>query len=121
MSLISTEKLIRSLTMLRRSAAALQTVAQQYLDHRAGNLDCHWAFDANGSGTKKTAPERRVVDQFRSQIGRAIKAMPEMEALAADMAKMAGEMEALRTRIEELAKVYELPPEPKRVGLEDLG
>ena len=115
MSVISTEKLVRSLTMLRRCAEALQGSAQHYLDQRADpNSDCHWSFDATGHGTKKTGADWRAVDAMNRRINGAIHAMPVTEALAADIARTAVELEALRVRIEELRKVYALPEKPPR-------
>jgi hypothetical protein len=102
--------------MLRRSAEALQGAAKHYLDERADpDWGSHWSFDSDGHGTRKTGADRRAADAMIRRVNGAIEGMPVTEALAADIARTVGELEALQTRIEELRKVHALPAKPPGV------
>jgi hypothetical protein len=125
LSLIQAVKLTKAVDMLIPSATALRDLAQSYLDDRADSNDAtaHWSFDEHGHGTKKTGAELRKVHALSHQQFRVQAAMQITEALAADIARTAIELDALRTRIEELRKVYALPEKPpgRQCMLEDLG
>jgi hypothetical protein len=92
--------------MLERSAEALRSTAQSYIDDRANGEGCFWSFDSEGNGTKKTGAELEAVIEAHHQIAGAQKAMPVTDQLALDIAKTVTELDALRTRIEQLREVY---------------
>jgi hypothetical protein len=121
MSLIQTEKLIRALDKFQPQARALRDSAQRYIDDRANGKHGRWSFDAEGHGTLKSGADRREAAEFDRTISKAISAMPALEALAADIATMTAEMDALQVRIDAARVLYTPRPEPRGLGLDDLG